>query len=392
MKNMFFAFALVAVFAAAFAVPAGAVTYASNLNVVLTNQTPYPVEPGSNVDVGVQLQNTGRDNAQNVYLEMVSGDPFRLLPGQEAIKFFSQVPALDSVKASYKLNVNSSAITNNYELAFKLYFSDQPGSFITKTVNINVQGVPDLVIDGITTSPSSIEPGGITSIKATVMNVGTGSVRNLQVSFDSSFDEIKPILSKGTVFVGDIAPGRSKDVTFDVSVDSAAEEKTYTVTLAADYKDENNNAITESFPVGLPVSGSISLDIIKIDPLADRDALRIEMANKGTASAKSIEATLIVNNKTVDVNYVSELKATKKTTMDFSPLPMSGGVAQLSISYIGPGLEKNSITKEVSLNFQNGGSSGGDGVGVTIIAVIVIAVVVYYFWRKRKKAAKHRRE
>jgi hypothetical protein len=76
--------------------------------------------------------------------------------------------------------------------------------------------------------------------------------------------------------------------------------------------------------------------------------------------------------------------------MDFSPMPKAGGVGQLVINYVGPGLEKNKVVKEVSLAYQNGG--GGDGTGTIIIVVIVIAVVAYYIWRRRRKASKHRKD
>ena len=362
-------------------------TYGSDLRIVLTNQTPYPVEPGSNLDIGIQLQNNGRGNAQNVYMEIDPSSPFELLPGQDIIKFFSQVPALDSARASYKFHVNNSAVTDNYEITFRLYLNGLQDNYFTEAISVNVQGLPDLVISDISTSPSSIEPGSLVDVKAVVKNVGTGSAKNLQMQFNSTVEEIKSVLSRGSVFVGDVMPGEEKEVVFGVSVDSAAEEKTYTLSLTANYKDENNNAVAETFPIGLPVKGSVMLDIVKVEPLADRDMLRIEIANKGTTSAKSIDATLILDNKTIDVNYVSELKATKKTTMDFSPL-VNKGVAQLVINYVGPGLEKNQAVKQVSLNFAATGS-GGDGYGITIVIVIIAAVVGYYFWRKHGKRKKH---
>ena len=388
MKKTFVALAMFAVFASllALAAPAHADLYAPDLNVVLTNQTPYPVEPGINVDLGIQLQNSGKGSGQDVYLVIVPDNPFELLPGQDSIKFFNEVPALDGVKASYKLHVNSSAITNTYDLSFQIYIGSLQGPFFTEKVGINVQGIPDLLVDDLSISPQAAEPGSVVKVDALVKNVGTGSARNIQMQFNSTADEIKPILSKGTVFAGDIAPGQSAHVVFDVSISSSAEEKTYTIPLIASYKNENNNAVTETFSVGLPVRGSVMLDIVKIEPLYDRDTLRVEIANKGTTSAKSIEASLVLNNKTIDVDYVSELKATKKTTMDFSPL-VQKGVAQLVINYVGPGLEKNQVTKEISLNFANGGS--GDGTGIAIVITIVVVVAGYYFWNRRKKKKKH---
>jgi LPXTG-motif cell wall-anchored protein len=58
---------------------------------------------------------------------------------------------------------------------------------------------------------------------------------------------------------------------------------------------------------------------------------------------------------------------------------------------MGPGLEKNSITKEVSLNFA-GQTTSGNGTGIMIVVIVIVVVVGYYFWRKRKKKKHHQQK
>jgi subtilase family serine protease len=161
-----------------------------------------------------------------------------------------------------------------------------------------------------------------------------------------------------------------------VSVDSSAEYKTYITGFTMDYKDENNQDQSTTFSVGIPVTGSINLDIIKIEPDYQRQRIEVEVANKGTTDATSVEARLIIDNETLDVDYTSSIRATKKTTFDF-PLVLQGR-GQLVIDYTGPGIKKNQETMDVILDFV---PQGGDGTTtLLVLAIIVIAIVG---WRKK---------
>lgn len=57
------------------------------------------------------------------------------------------------------------------------------------------------------------------------------------------------------------------------------------------------------------------------------------------ADAKSLESKLIINNRTIGVDYTSQLKASKQTTLEF-PLVLNGS-GKLVIEYMGLGTEKH---------------------------------------------------
>ncbi len=136
--------------------------------------------------------------------------------------------------------------------------------------------------------------------------------------------------------------------------------------------------------MGIPVTGSIRLDIINIEPNYNRMALDIEVANKGTTDAKSMEAKLMIGNETIGIDYLSTLKATKKTTFSF-PLVMKGQ-GELIINYVGPGLEQNQVSKLVTLDFQ---PQSGNGTLSLMIGVIIILIIIYFIWRKFFRKKRH---
>lgn len=355
------------------------------LNLVVSDQSPYPVTPGEIVTLGVQIQNTGITEASSRTIEIMPKAPFTLLPGEEKIHTINRIPGLGTHSLTYRLEVDPMAPTSAYNLDFRIFTGEVRNIFITESVSVQVEGEPSLVIDDLFTNPEDLEPGALASVTAKVKNIGTGTARNVQISLNSSHDEIKPVLAKGKVYVGDIIPGETSIAILGISVDGSAEEKTYTVTISADYDKEDGTDQTEIFSVGLPVKGTIQLDIIKKEANYERGILRVEVANKGTTEAKSLSAKLVVDGETIDIDYISSLKANKKTTFDF-PLVM-GGNGELVLDYIGPGIERNTENIEIVLNFvqPNQGDSSS-----YLILIIIVAVVGYFLYRKfiRKKKNK----
>ncbi len=359
---------------------AGEVETTPFLDLVLTTQTPYPAEPGKTVNIEVELQNKGT-TAKDMTLEMVVREPFSLLPGEEESKTFTSIKSGSSVKTSYNIFVATGAVTNTYEVEFRIYEGSQRTTYITRDIDLYVRGTPELVMENMYMD-GTLEPNGQANLTTVVKNIGTGAARHLTIEFAST-DELIPILSGGNVYVGDLPAGESAPVSMLIAIDSSAEQKTYTSTITASYLDESNDEQSNEFEVGLPVSGTIFLDLIKTEPDYDRLKLKIEVSNKGTTEAKSVEARLSVGGELVDVEYVSSIKANKKATFTF-PLVTSGD-AILDISYIGPGLEKNTLVKDIVLNFE---APAGDASGVYLAVIIVVAVVGYWFWRRRSKKKK----
>lgn len=345
-----------------------------DLSVLLTNQNPNPVEPGDIVDIEIEIQNTGFADANNRVIEFIENEPFTLIAGEDAIKSFNIISARSSVKVTYKIKVDNTAITNSYDLDLNLYSESRPDFKTKKTVQINVEGSPKLIIENIEARPTVLEPSGFGDIIVTLRNVGTGTARQIQAELITNSTAIVPILSGGLQYIDSLDPESSIIITFKIGIDANADYKTYESSIKLTYKDDNDTN-EETFSIGIPVTGTIFLDIIKIEPSLQRGIVRFEIANKGTTPAKSVEAKLIINDEIIGIDYISQIKANKQTTFDF---PIITGSGKLILDYIGPGLEKNTIEKDVSLDFN---IPQGNGTSNIIIVVIVI-VVLYFLARK----------
>ena len=58
--------------------PATASTAGANLKITIVETNPYPAKIGEYLDLTVQVENVGRDRAENVDLEIVPEYPFSL--------------------------------------------------------------------------------------------------------------------------------------------------------------------------------------------------------------------------------------------------------------------------------------------------------------------------
>jgi len=386
MKRLIVAILLIAFVAVSIPTASSVPAVTQSLNIILTKQSPFPVQPDQIADIEVSLQNTGYGEAENIILEVLPKNPFILVPGQEAIKSFSRVPAQDHVTATYKLYVDKNAITNGYELEFNYY---QTGTDVKTTgkVIIQVQGVPKLVVEKIETQPENIEPGDSVEITAFIKNVGTGSASFMEASLVSNTSYILPVLSGGLDYIGEIKPGETGQAKFEMSIDNAAEYQTYPGIMSFSYKDESGNSQVNTFAVGIPIRGKPIIDILSAK--IDGSDFKVDIENIGTANAKALKILLIQGGKTVDSAIANELRPAKSKTVRFTGFEY--GQAAVNISYLDESNQFFSEEYPVSINPSSASSQESSGGGLSPLVPVLIVVVVlesYYVWRLRKRAKK----
>jgi len=361
------------------------------ISLILTKQTPYPVEPGQIVDIEVSLQNNG-SSVNNMIIEILPKDPFTLLPGQDRTKTFARISSYDSVTHSYKLKVNESAISAVYELEFRYYRAEATSSAVVKKVLINVQGTPKIVILGIETKPESMEPGDEVEITVNMKNEGTGKARQTELSLVAEANSetgeslIVPALAGGFFYLGEFLSGQQATARFKLEIDTKAEYKTYMSTMTVGYKDENGETQTTSFSIGLPVRGKPVIEVLSAK--MDNSAFKVDIENIGTANAKALNIALIQDNAVKDSAVANELKPTKHKTMRFNGFRY--GEALINISYLDEGNKLSTRETPVTITKSEYSVEGStnDTSGLAIALFIVVVLESYYVWRLRKRIKK----
>jgi hypothetical protein len=328
---------------------------------------PYPLEPGDTFVLTLEILNNGSKKAEDVVLELESVYPFTLL--EESKKEIKNIYEQDTRIIDYKMLVDSSAASATYELP--LYLTYDTYYKIKKNVEIRVQGSPDFKI--LNVDSETISPGDRADILVKIQNVGTGKAKKTTATLSSSSEYVKPVLSGGNVYIGDVQSDEIIDIKFNVLASSDSEYGVYTAHVNLTYEDELGDDLEKKFDIGILISGEPKFQIIKTEVKGVENELEIEITNIGTAEAKAITGKLMIGDKIVDVDYVTSVKIDKRTTLKFN-LP-SSTKADLELSYEGPDNEEYTQTEIVVWNIPFSIP--------TWIWIIVILIIVYVFWKKK---------
>ncbi len=362
-----------------------AATTVTDLDLILSSQNPYPVEPGEVVSVQVALQNSGLKDADNIVLEIEPKAPFSLVEGEQQKVTYNKIAGSSSIKRTFKLEVSNTAKSGDYTLDFRYYNQGETAVTVKQSVIVHVQGRPNLVIRKITTDPEVIEPGKEFELTAMLENVGTGKLFDMQGILNSSSAYVLPVLSGGLHFIGDMEPGELKEATFKMSVDTSAEYKTYSGSLILSYNDEASTIGTKVFALGLPVKGVPIIEILSAK--VDGSNYKVDIENIGTSDAKALKISFVQNGEIRDVSVTNELKPSKAKTLRFSGFEY--GQAIINISYLDESNAPHVIETPVTIKQPNLGSeeTGGTGAYSSLIPILLVIVVLesFYIWRIKKK-------
>jgi len=345
----------------------GAIIATPRISVEAVYTDPYPLEPGDSFVLSLEILNNGTKKAENVVIELESVYPFTLL--EESKKEIKNIYEGDTRIIDYKLLVDSSAISATYELPLYLTY----GTYykITKHVEIRVQGSPDFKLLNI--ESETISPGDMEDIVVQIQNVGTGKAKRTTATLSSSSDYVKPVLSGGNVYIGNVNANEKINITFNILASSDSEYGVYTGTVNLTYEDESGNELEKKFDIGILISGVPKFQIIKTEVKRDEGELDVEISNIGTAEAKAITGKLMINDKISDVDYVTSVKIDKRTTLKFI-LPGSAR-GELELSYEGPDNKEYTQTETIVWSMA---------ISIPMwVWIIVILIIVYVFWKKK---------
>jgi hypothetical protein len=338
-----------------------------DINVITAFTNPYPAEPGKGVDVSFEISNSGEADAKNIMIEVEPTDMIKLLENPK--KEINLLSVGDSRIVNYKMFVDSSAISTNYQLT--VYITYENSNRFSYKTQITVQGKPNFKILKVDTG--IVNPGDKAEISVDIQNIGSGKAKRTNAEFSSTSTYIKPILTGGNVYIGDINPGEKKNIKFDILTSPDSEYDVYTGKINLTYEDESGNTLTKNFDVGILISGEPKFEIIKTEVKKDTQELSIEIANEGSAEARGIKANLIINNKTFDVDYVTNVNIDKRATLKFI-LP-GNNRAELELSYTSPDNKKFTQTETIIWSVPY--------TFPTWIIVVVILLVLYVLWKKK---------
>ena len=333
------------------------------------------LQAGDSFTLRFELENIGGDSAKDVTYEVIAGSAITgYTVGRTSI---GGIPAGGSRIMELPLTVSSTAPTGDHQITVKARYSGGV-SPSQATFTVRVGSSINLHLSDVEFEPEDLEPGKTVKVIATVKNYGD-TVKNVVASISPNSTDIKTVGAGAEDFNPLITTNSAKSFEFLLSVDNDAETGTYGSTLTLEYEDEFGISGSDEIEVGLPVTGTPRIDLLKAG--VDDGRFEVEVQNLGTAKARAIKAELIQGGAVKDVDVENELKPDKKKTFRYTTFETGPGVVR--ITFLDPKNEE--YTTELPVSAETGSEGGASIPKTTLILAALVLGEAYYIYRLKKK-------
>ena len=361
----------------------------AELEIVLDQLSPQPVEPGKDITLSVRLENEFSD-VENVRLEILPDSPIKLKNENDRIIDEGRIIRYGAVAETYLLHVDPLAASGSYDIEFRAHWSDSNNMLreTNKTFKVMVRGAPRLMISNITINPESISPKDKFDITFSVSNDGTGTAREVQVSAVTGGLPFVPV-DADTKIIKRLNPGESVQLSYAISVKDKTEISSYPLPIKMDYKDENGENISSESFAGIRILGKAELAIsdLKIEPQnpveGDLVTVNMRIENSGTGEAKSAKVSLDAPFKGTRTAFLGKIKPDDDAPGVFTFYAEKAGDIPYSANIeFEDDLGVRTVTESLNLYIR---SPNKNGMATQVLVTLpLIAGGLYYLHRRKK--------
>lgn len=313
------------------------------------------------------------------------------------------------------------------KLSFDLAYNDNARRLksmsqpISQCVGSSTEGAKAsaLVVTSASYGGGSINAGSDFTLTVDVLASG-GTVGAENVAVNLALPEQITVASGSTnIFVGNMKPGTSAQVTFQLNASAVANAGSYNITVNVSGNSASDSAaLTAQMPVTVPVTQPERFEISRTDfpeylAMGEEGYASISFVNKGKGTIYNVSAEITGEGITTTEGnqYVGNVQPGTESSADFTIQTANAGTLTglLTVTYEDEKANVKTLTKEFSMTVEEMQMGGDDmmggmdamtpmepeptgmpvwvwvvvGVGV-VVAVIVILIVL------RKKKARRR--
>lgn len=394
--------------------PASASTAGANLKITIVETNPYPAKIGEYLDLTVQVENVGRDRAENVDLEIVPEYPFSLDSQENAVQNIGSLAPGKFASREFHLFVDKNAqkgvrsidvrarINNNSP------WSEKSFDIRIGTETFDSKGTVELA--EIVSSPEVFMPGDRGTITATLKNTATTPIVTISgKDYDTNARiqsaVLRPLSDEVIVLdapygeMGLLGPGDSIKLTFNVMVSEDANEGTHNLELAIegnsfDYNSRKNIPLDVD-PSNVKVIPSKPLTLVNGEATVEFDVANTHPNSFNSVSirpeaegVKFYPVEYFIGPMDPDELFTIKFDAVADSSLDnrwetSEPINLS-----LSASY------SNGINKHENLvsnlYIQQTRENQGSNSGMILLALVLVALATAGVFLYRKKQSKNK--
>jgi hypothetical protein len=353
------------------------VTYRSTLGIFAPDTQ---ITPGATGNLIVTLNNAGRSPIRDVVMTLSSGSSYVYAVGNVRSSI-EVVQAGTSSEVNFVIRASDTATVGIQPMNVTVTYTDAGGSTQTDTQGIGITVVDagtEVVVDSI---ESNLESGKTGTVKIGVKNVGSVDLNNLYLSITTGAE--LSISGANERMIESLAVGETKYVEFGFDVSQDAEAKPVASTLSVKYqRDGGKKQITAEKSIGIAVSGSVDLQLIKVSVDKANRQIEVDVANYGNKAADAVKVEALQGDKSFGSGFTDTIKPNKHKVFRFD-MPTSRDIT-IRMSYKDYATDGGEKVVEQTHTFSESevAPPAGDGTGMMVVLVLV-ALAFLWWWRKR---------
>jgi len=307
--------------------------------------SPSTVTPGINFATGVNITNSGNEEAFGSTFTVIPGPNLTLVATTGVVPLNSLGPGQSEI-VGVEMAASPTATTGTVTVRLALKYIDKYGVPYSSNSNYTVQieATPNLKVGSFTLSSPPLRPGVVGFLGMTMINVGGDR------AYDVKMVMTGPLFQGGssTNYLGTIGGGSSASASFYFNIQNNTLPGSYTIGLTVTYTDLlgkpylfNSNftiPVAPYEPPSVTVTNTI-LDPPVLNPGAT-GTLSIFVTNSGTTEATNVQVNIVGGQGIVSTSYFglgniapgASVTQVVGINVD-SNLPPGGYVLSLDVTY-----------------------------------------------------------
>jgi hypothetical protein len=215
------------------------ITIKPDVRISIVSSSFNELNAGTEGAIQLEVKNIGQENARKAIIVIARNDGSPVTP-TEGSAYIGDFPSGGVATAVFKASVTDSADAQTYPLDVYVKYENNEGDLVSsgiETIGIPVGKKTEFAI---VSGPATIIPGEKKVITVQYKNTGGAIAYQAQARVSM----VDPFTSNDdTAYLGDIAPGETREASFLISADKAATLKQYGIDSEVRFQDAFDNQI-----------------------------------------------------------------------------------------------------------------------------------------------------
>ena len=304
---------------------------------------------------------------------------------------------------------------------------------VVGTTGVSADGkasTPRVIVTGFSTDPETVHAGETFTLTLHMQNTSQATaVKNMVFDIQAASESTDttyvaaaflPTAGSSTIFVDQIAPGATKDISMEMEARADLSQKPYVVNVKMNYEDENVNAYENTASVSIPVRQEARIDTSSIEVMPESIEVGSEanvmfsIYNIGKTQLYNTTVKFIGDSITGGETYLGNIAPGATGNVDAylsgAAATMDDGVIKIEITFEDEAGEATTVEKEMNLFVtepyypemdmdmmadpmaDHGGGFKIWYVLVPLALIIAAAAVIVVILKKKKKKAQAAQE